>query len=665
MANQGQDWSEIVYGGGRVQRFTQDSPFMPDVWAHFLTKAAGKDPRPELLISPYTPATPGRVARHLRELAGGSIDPKGETLRFIYNHSVVQTRLSFRELVTLVLPLSAWWQRVVNPALGKIKAKNLEKLRIEISDDIANPWEQSHTARVGRRKVSLPGKLVWMFSVIGYQLFLEGGGKEADWSQGATNVLNEHGEQIFANAVEAIAAAVELHSGADGVMPESRLVYSVSMNRQSSVSMFHSAKTLKAEAAYRVFGVRCDNLSWAVLDSGVDATHMAFAAKESEEESEEGKSKPAVKKAASRRTKKAARARKGAKVQAEAFRSRVYETYDFVKLKEILLLATAPGKAAVRELRDEYGIDEGQAQRLQEDYQEGRDLDWEELEKHIRIRHTEDDYEVPGHPHGTHVAGILGGNVGKPDRCEEDGEWKSSGVCRDIKILDLRVLGDDGTGDEFTLISAMQFIRHLRSRRRSPDIVGANISISIPHSVRDSACGRTEVCLEAERLVRSGVVTVVAAGNLGLSQSDKAGAVVEGAFKDITITDPGNTEMVITVGSTHRELPHDYGVSFFSSRGPTGDGRQKPDVVAPGEKIYAPVPGKDGQNDSFESMDGTSMAAPHVSGAAALVMAYHPDLVGKPEEVKRILCETATDLGRERYFQGHGLVDVLRAIQSR
>jgi len=122
---------------------------------------------------------------------------------------------------------------------------------------------------------------------------------------------------------------------------------------------------------------------------------------------------------------------------------------------------------------------------------------------------------------------------------------------------------------------------------------------------------------------------------------------------------------VITVGSTHRELPHDYGVSFFSSRGPTGDGRMKPDVVAPGEKIYAPVPNQEGQLGNYESMDGTSMAAPHVSGAAALVMAYHRDLIGKPEEVKRILCETATDLGRERYFQGHGLVDTLRAIQSR
>ena len=63
-------------------------------------------------------------------------------------------------------------------------------------------------------------------------------------------------------------------------------------------------------------------------------------------------------------------------------------------------------------------------------------------------------------------------------------------------------------------------------------------------------------------------------------------------------------------------------------------------------------------------MEGTSQAAPHVSGAAAMLMARHEELIGQPERIKQILCETATDLGRERDFQGHGLVDVLRAIQS-
>ena len=130
-------------------------------------------------------------------------------------------------------------------------------------------------------------------------------------------------------------------------------------------------------------------------------------------------------------------------------------------------------------------------------------------------------------------------------------------------------------------------------------------------------------------------------------------------FRSTTITDPGNAESVITVGATHRKRPHEYGVSYFSSRGPTGDGRSKPDLVAPGEKITGPTTEL---GDGIK--DGTSMAAPHVSGAAAMMMARHAELIGHPDRIKRILCDTATDLKRERYFQGSGLVDILRALQS-
>jgi serine protease AprX len=58
------------------------------------------------------------------------------------------------------------------------------------------------------------------------------------------------------------------------------------------------------------------------------------------------------------------------------------------------------------------------------------------------------------------------------------------------------------------------------------------------------------------------------------------------------------------------------------------------------------------------------MAAPHVSGAAALLMGRYNELIGDPARIKHILCESATDLGRERYFQGAGMLDVLRALQS-
>jgi serine protease AprX len=188
---------------------------------------------------------------------------------------------------------------------------------------------------------------------------------------------------------------------------------------------------------------------------------------------------------------------------------------------------------------------------------------------------------------------------------------------------------------------------------------GVNLSLSIRHSVKNFACGCTPVCEEAERLINSGLIVVAAAGNDGYLESEMSSGIFSEGYRSISITDPGNAEGVITVGATHRDSPHTYGVSYFSSRGPTGDGRIKPDLVAPGEKITSVIP-----ENGLKTMDGTSMAAPHVSGAAALLIARHRELVGKPARIKQILCETATDLGRERYFQGSGMVDILRAMQS-
>jgi hypothetical protein len=232
------------------------------------------------------------------------------------------------------------------------------------------------------------------------------------------------------------------------------------------------------------------------------------------------------------------------------------------------------------------------------------------------------------------------------------------GMCPDINLYDFRVLAPGLEDTEFAIIAALQFIRHLNQRDTFMTIHGANMSLSIPHNVRNYACGQTPICEECNRLSENGVVVVAAAGNHGY----KTFTTNEGAFDGyaaFSITDPGNAEEVITVGATHRFWPHTYGVSFFSSRGPTGDGRMKPDLVAPGEKIRAPL-----LSGQWGDQDGTSMAAPHVSGAAAMLMARYSELRARPRRIKKILCETATDLGRERSFQGRGMLDVLRAFQS-
>ncbi|NJO37766.1 MAG: S8 family serine peptidase [Rhizobiales bacterium] len=348
----------------------------------------------------------------------------------------------------------------------------------------------------------------------------------------------------------------------------------------------------------------------------------------------------------------------------------------------------------------------------------GADIDWALLEPLVAI--DEKFVKPPTVDHGGHVAGILGADwplnpttdepvrpeevyrpeklklaeTDKDDRCtkmarsmasamkagravrpagvakpkEEFGELEIidngsrrhlTGMCPDIRLYDFRVLRDDGLSDEFEVIAALQFIRFLNSRAGDIKVHGVNLSLSIDHDVANYACGNTPICEECDQLAANGTVVVAAAGNRGYLDRTASGNGSFGCYNAMSITDPGNAEGAITVGATHRYKPHVYGPSYFSSRGPTGDGRMKPDLVAPGEKIRAPV----GLDDDTHK-DGTSMAAPHVSGAAAILMARHMELVGKPAKIKRILCETATDLGRERYFQGAGMLDVLRALQS-
>jgi serine protease AprX len=248
------------------------------------------------------------------------------------------------------------------------------------------------------------------------------------------------------------------------------------------------------------------------------------------------------------------------------------------------------------------------------------------------------------------VAGIIGA------RAVENKKF-AAGMCPDINLYDLRVLAKTMEDTEFAIIAALQYVRYLNERNNFMVIHGANLSLSIPHDVRNFACGRTPICNECERLVGSGVVVVAAAGNLGYQRYETKEGLYEG-YTAFSITDSGNAEGVITVGATHRFWPHAYGVSFFSSRGPTGDGRLKPDLVAPGERIRSCLP-----NEDWGQLDGTSMAAPHVSGAAAMLMSRYSELIGQPRRIKHILCESATDLERERTFQGHGMLDVLRAFQ--
>ncbi len=248
------------------------------------------------------------------------------------------------------------------------------------------------------------------------------------------------------------------------------------------------------------------------------------------------------------------------------------------------------------------------------------------------------------------------------------------------------MLDAEGQGTASNLIAAIATIQKMNGYGRRLQVHGVNMSVGYDFEPEWFACGQSPLCVEVNRLVRSGVVVVVAAGNTGYGFAQSAFRGTIAAGMGLTINDPGNAELAITVGATHRDSPHIYGVSYFSSKGPTGDGRLKPDVVAPGEKILSCAAGKmkataveeasAGRVDKagaalskaekclYVEDSGTSMAAPHVSGIAAAFLSIRKEFIGRPEEVKQIILSSATDLKRDRYFQGSGLVDLMRAIQS-
>jgi subtilisin family serine protease len=245
----------------------------------------------------------------------------------------------------------------------------------------------------------------------------------------------------------------------------------------------------------------------------------------------------------------------------------------------------------------------------------------------------------------------------------------------------LKVLDKFGQGTASNVMAAINHIQLKNGHGRDLKIHGVNLSVGHTFDPKWFGCGYSPLCVEVNRLVKSGVVVVIAAGNTGYGTLQIADGTTSETALDLTINDPGNAEHAITVGSTHREMPHRYGVSYFSSKGPTGDGRCKPDLLAPGEKITScaarfmndsklensRLVKKEADNDDkcryFET-SGTSMAAPHVSGAIAAFLSIRTEFIGEPELVKKIFTSTATDLGRDRYFQGSGLVDLMRAIQS-
>ena len=395
-----------------------------------------------------------------------------------------------------------------------------------------------------------------------------------------------------------------------------RCIYRVWPDFKVKALIDRSVATVKADAAIKSFSASGKGIVWAVIDSGVDANHPHFGKK---------------------------------------------------------------GKGAGHRLLD------GDAAELHDDFTSTE----RDRAKRRQLALTDP------FGHGTHVAGIISGQApadavsyervfAPTSETAHTTKWEKRwcdandlrGVAPESKLVSLRVLNEQGEGRSGDVIRALAYIREVvNTNPKLIRIHGVNLSLGYEFDAEMFACGQSPLCAEVDRLVQSGVVVVSAAGNTGYGEISANVRVTRLGLSN-SINDPGNAERAITVGATHREFPHTYGVSYFSSKGPTGDGRLKPDLVAPGERITSCAAGsklaalpQDGKRrrsaaPAYLDESGTSMAAPHVSGAIAAFLSIRREFIGKPDNVKSIFVKSATPLGRERYFEGNGLVDLMRAIQS-
>jgi len=252
--------------------------------------------------------------------------------------------------------------------------------------------------------------------------------------------------------------------------------------------------------------------------------------------------------------------------------------------------------------------------------------------------------------HGSHVAGIIAGSGNKSNGANYLYTFK--GVAPGVDLINLRVLDENGQGTDSQVIAAIETAIQLKSIYNIR-VINLSIGRGVFESYR-----LDPLCQAVEQAWAAGIVVVVAAGNEGRNNS-------LGTDGYGTITAPGNDPYVITVGAMNTmgtpDRTDDIPTSY-TSKGPTlWDHIIKPDLVAPGNRtisLYSanealarelpdnPVPnsaytknGNGGRSDTYFYLSGTSMAAPMVSGAAALLLEKNPLLT--PDQVKARLMRTA------------------------
>jgi serine protease AprX len=276
---------------------------------------------------------------------------------------------------------------------------------------------------------------------------------------------------------------------------------------------------------------------------------------------------------------------------------------------------------------------------------------------------TGDSRVTDGFGHGTHVAGIIGGNGAAAAGVTP---LYPGGIAPGAALVNVRVLGDDGSGYVSDVMAGLEWVI---AHKQDYNIRVVNMSLGHPVTER---CADDPLCQEVASVVNAGIVVVAAAGNYGRAA---AGNTVLGG-----IASPANSPYAITVGALNTWGTVGRGddtVATFSSRGPTAyDVAIKPDIAAPGVKIvslqadqallptrYPQIHTAGTGNNAYMFLSGTSMAAPIVTGGVALLLQGAPALT--PAQVKLALQTGATYMAEDGLIgAGAGSVNFWAARQN-
>lgn len=246
--------------------------------------------------------------------------------------------------------------------------------------------------------------------------------------------------------------------------------------------------------------------------------------------------------------------------------------------------------------------------------------------------HTDVDTALDDNGHGTHVAGTIAG----------DGTGDGSGVAPGAGLVGLKVLDANGSGYSSTVIAAIDWVWN-PSKGVVPGVPnGVTFGIeAINLSLGGTGCvdGTDAESVAVNNAAAAGYVVAVAAGNDGPA----------GCTANSGISSPAAAAGAITVGAMADLGAGGFYLANFSSRGPTLDGRIKPDVVAPGVSVTS---ARTGTTNGYSTFSGTSMATPFVAGVALLMRDLNPGLT--PDQVKQRIKQTAIDWGSPGADSDHG-----------